>query len=55
VCPSFLSYISLLFKQCYTLDSLPWFLIPKSPFRFKKKHWMIHAMYNEAYLPKSPK
>jgi hypothetical protein len=36
VCPSFLSYISLLFKQCYTLDSLPWFLIPKSPFRFKK-------------------
>jgi hypothetical protein len=37
VCPSFLSYISLLFKQFYTLDSLPWFLTPKSPFWFKKK------------------
>jgi hypothetical protein len=51
-----LSYhISPYFSNNSILWMLSLDLTPKSPFWFKKKNpWMIHAMYNEAYLPKSP-
>jgi hypothetical protein len=49
VYPSCLSHLSLLFKQCYTLDSLHWLLIPNSPFLFKILSWSVPRILKHAY------
>jgi hypothetical protein len=48
VYPSCLSHLSLLIKQFYTLDSLHWLLIPKSPFLFKILSWSIPRILKHA-------
>jgi hypothetical protein len=50
VYPFCLSYLSLLFKQFYTLDSLHWLLIPKPPSNSKSLDGPLHLSYS---LPES--
>jgi hypothetical protein len=48
VYPSCLSHLTLLFKQCDTLDSLHWLLIQKSPFLFKILSWSVPCILKHA-------